>query len=223
MVPPDIGRCAALAQEAARLEAHARELDNGGFGMEAIGPYREAALRLLEAGAVCPHWHRDKPVLQDHLAELEERIAYLASLHGSPPLLPCERHLAPKQLTMSEDQGTAGIRTLGAVSFFGAAAGLLLMGPRAALFLGAGGAVATTRDDTVGLLTRQVGRVGADVLEWAVELARAHVGRLEDVDWRHDVLYRMGEVVFQARILLWKALAWRPSATMLAPLQEPLE
>mmetsp|Transcript_92733 Transcript_92733/g.206149 ORF Transcript_92733/g.206149 Transcript_92733/m.206149 type:complete len:231 (+) Transcript_92733:51-743(+) len=200
---PDLMRCAALATEAAKLEVAARELDGGGCPAEAVLSYKRAAVMLAESAAVCPDWHRDRPVLQSHLEEVEDRIAYLDGLGGAPAVLPCERHLTPKQLTVTAAQGVEGTRILGFVATFGVAAGLALLGPRCALFCGAGAVHAATRDDSAGHLVRHVGRGGRQVLERA---SRRAATKLRRIDLRRDVLCRLGEVVFTTRTALGDAL-----------------
>lgn len=205
----DLARCAAFAEEAARLEAEARSLDDRGNGSKAVGPYQQAIQQLSEAAAACPEWHRDRPVIEEHLAQVQARVDYLQSLQGAPAGIPCARHVAPKQLTIRGEQGASGARTLGFAALLGAAAGLLAGGPRAALLLAAGAAHTTTRDDSVGHFARRLGLRGSDALMRAAKRASGRLQRLQIRDRQQIALCHLGQTVFAVRAALGAAIAWR--------------
>jgi len=159
----DVRLCAGHCRQAARLEAAALAADAEGRTAEAIKQYTLAATELEAAAEGCPPWHRDKREILAHVEDLQDRCKYLGGLCGSRATLPPEQHIAPRLLSVGDQQGDEGAGVLGFVSLAGCVAGLATSGPLAALVLAAGVAHAACRDDAAGLLARRVGRGGADI------------------------------------------------------------
>lgn len=164
-VAHDLRLCAGHCREASRLEASALAADTEGRAEEAIKQYTLAATELAAAAEGCPPWHQDKREILAHLEDLQDRCKYLGGLCGSRATLPPDQHIAPRLLSVDDQQGDEGAGVLGFVSLTGCLAGLAASGPFAALALAAGVAHAACRDDAAGLLVRRVGRGGTDVCQ----------------------------------------------------------
>ncbi|CAE8712918.1 unnamed protein product, partial [Polarella glacialis] len=180
----------------------------------ALESYQQALLGIAEAAAACPQWHPDRMVLEEHLAQVETRMDYLQGLQGAAATIPCDRHMAPKQLTVAGSQGAIGSRTLGFTALMGAVAGLLVAGPRAALLLAAGAAHTATMDNSAGHLARLLGLRGSEVLTLAGKRAAAKLERLDTRETRQMALCHVGQTVFALRAALGAAFVtpWRPPA-----------
>lgn len=196
---PDLSECAAQAAEAARIEGLARQLDSSGKSAQAVEQYELANAHLLDSIAACPSWHKDRDTLATHAADVQQRIKYLSALGDAPPLVPCEKHLALKQLTISDHQGVQGTQTLGLAVVTGAFAGLLMSGPKGGLLLALGAAHVTSRDDSAGHLVRKAGRAGTTALAEAWRRASTKLRRL---NCGSDLLFRIGEVTCAWRATL---------------------
>mmetsp|Transcript_33214 Transcript_33214/g.72469 ORF Transcript_33214/g.72469 Transcript_33214/m.72469 type:complete len:271 (-) Transcript_33214:199-1011(-) len=180
---PETSRCVEITLDAADIENDAMKLDRGGKPTEAIERYRLAAAGLREASAACGEGHPDRPVLEAHALELEQRIDYLRSLNDAPATVPLEEHIHGVQLSMGDSTSPSALtdslssewtsvsaspmlregserKVMGAAAAIGGATGFMLMGPISAAALGVAAAYATTREDKTGLAARKVGRAG---------------------------------------------------------------
>eukprot|EP00406_Dinophysis_acuminata_P008438 CAMPEP_0179224706 /NCGR_PEP_ID=MMETSP0797-20121207/7926_1 /TAXON_ID=47934 /ORGANISM="Dinophysis acuminata, Strain DAEP01" /LENGTH=207 /DNA_ID=CAMNT_0020931691 /DNA_START=59 /DNA_END=680 /DNA_ORIENTATION=+ len=198
-IGPDLASSATWARRASELERTGCGLDSDGKAEEALASYRLRA--PLAGGRGMSRVAQGRTALEDHAAELEARISYLGVLNGAPALVPCERHLECARLTLAESQGIAGTQALGFMTACGAVAGLLLSGPRLSVCLAAGLANLALLDNSPGLLARQAGRNGAEVLGRASERAGS---KLRSLEFRRDFLHGplilgLGEIVFAAR------------------------
>eukprot|EP00933_Yihiella_yeosuensis_P023695 TRINITY_DN18438_c5_g1_i1.p1 TRINITY_DN18438_c5_g1~~TRINITY_DN18438_c5_g1_i1.p1 ORF type:complete len:235 (-),score=60.71 TRINITY_DN18438_c5_g1_i1:154-858(-) len=204
----DLTLCASILEEAAQIENEARVFDDYGRASEAIEPYKRALLRLQEALVACPEWHADRPALGNHVDQVRARIDYLEGLSGAPPLLPCERHIAPKQLTLRATQGTDGNRALGFAAFLGAAAGILASGPRLGILLAGGAMQMTMLEGRPGQFARSLALKGAEGFALARKRATRKLQKLQKIELRKHkdsmdaFLCHLGEIVFQARACL---------------------
>eukprot|EP00929_Paragymnodinium_shiwhaense_P073901 TRINITY_DN37777_c0_g1_i1.p1 TRINITY_DN37777_c0_g1~~TRINITY_DN37777_c0_g1_i1.p1 ORF type:complete len:241 (-),score=59.89 TRINITY_DN37777_c0_g1_i1:83-805(-) len=196
-------RLCALAADAAQQEASARELDTSGRSTEALRHYKDAVSALSEAEQCCPNWHPDRELLSTHIGEVEARIVYLESLEGAAAMVPCERYVEPKQLTLHKFQGVRGAQVLGATAAFGAAAGLLLSGARAGLLTAVAVSSLATRDDSAGHLFRTLGSGGADAVQ---KYSQRAIKKLRHIDVT-GMLCPIAEFTFMARSALADAKA----------------
>lgn len=137
--------------------------DRAGAYPGAINLYRESAAEMSEALFLMPVGHPDSPVIETHIQEVVERAGYLFSLGIKPAEIPLEKHIHGAQLSVGTcAQGNKTIIAAGAVA---GATGLALMGPIAAVALGAGAAYATTRQDGIGKAARTVGDASLRVVD----------------------------------------------------------
>jgi len=202
LVFSDTPQCVVMAVQASDIEAEAMKLDNSGRAADAIGRYRDAAAKLLEAADACPQGHPDRPVIEEHAAEVLARVAYLEALGGAPATEPLEVHIHGVQLTMGAEapdtslpddvllipdvrrtpgsfSSTGGLvrkeaKVMGAAACIAGGAGLLLSGPVVGVAACAAAAYATTREDKAGSAARKVGSVGVCAVDKASSLAEQH-------------------------------------------------
>eukprot|EP00747_Dinoflagellata_sp_TGD_P165154 gnl/TRDRNA2_/TRDRNA2_186054_c0_seq1.p2 gnl/TRDRNA2_/TRDRNA2_186054_c0~~gnl/TRDRNA2_/TRDRNA2_186054_c0_seq1.p2 ORF type:complete len:273 (+),score=106.68 gnl/TRDRNA2_/TRDRNA2_186054_c0_seq1:88-906(+) len=175
MASADMSKCVDLAVEASNLENNAMELDRANKSTEAAAEYRKASAKLLEATKSCPPDHADVPVLTKHAEEVAARATYLEGLNGAAPTTPLEDTIHSVHLTMEvaenpteEKKGTKK-NVMAAAAVIGGVAGLICIGPLAALAVAGGAAYATTRDDVVGEKARMVGSKGVEAVKTAKE------------------------------------------------------
>jgi len=149
--------------DATAKEERAMIFDRAGAYPGAVNLYRESAAVMSEALHLMPEGHPDIPVIDTHIREVVERAGYLFSLGLEPAEIPLEQQIHGAQLSVSQcAQGNKTIIAAGAVA---GATGLVLMGPIAAVALGAGAAYATTRQDGIGKAARTVGDASLRVVD----------------------------------------------------------
>lgn len=184
-------RCVAITLEASGIENEGMLHDKEGRVHKAVNCYGLAAARLGDAVEACPEGHPDFVVLQRHAAEVRNRATYLSGLNGIPATVPLEEHIHGVQLTLGVVQpgcATAGVQAeqkalrnahgprqvMGVAAAFGAATGVLALGPVAGIALGATAAYASTCDGRAGAAARGVGVMGVRLAVQASILNKEH-------------------------------------------------
>lgn len=145
--------------------------DRAGAYPGAVSLYREGAAILNQALHLCPESHPDYQVIEAHVQQLSKRAAYLQSLGVQPAEIPLEEHIQGAQLQLGP---CANRKTAVAAGAVGAATGLVLSGPLAGVAVAAGAVYATTRQDRLGSIARNIGDSSLQAVDSVKSLSDRH-------------------------------------------------
>jgi len=150
------------ATQAAKAQKSALQADIQGEHEQAIQFYRTSAELFGKSAQSCTVSNPDLVTLEEHIASIERRVAYLEEYdrEGSTGAkLRPQQHLTRANLKgdVNGYASPSARKTMGAAAAVGGAAGLLALGPFAGVVLAVSAAYATTRDDSVGNVSRSMG------------------------------------------------------------------
>eukprot|EP00931_Biecheleriopsis_adriatica_P050965 TRINITY_DN29525_c0_g1_i1.p1 TRINITY_DN29525_c0_g1~~TRINITY_DN29525_c0_g1_i1.p1 ORF type:complete len:550 (+),score=133.66 TRINITY_DN29525_c0_g1_i1:18-1667(+) len=164
--------CIEHVARASAAEANAIQLEREGDISAALAQYDACATELRNAIATAPLTDEsDATKLQEHLTQVESRIAYLSDLNGEAPSIPVEQQIQTSMELALQNDVKKNSKLITACATLGAAGGFMVLGPLGAVLAAAAGAQAAKRDDELGERVRAAGEAAIRKTHDAKEIA----------------------------------------------------